>query len=242
MNDQPDKLFRQKLENYQRPAPQDAWGRIEKGISKKNNKVMWLKIAASLLLIVVAFFAVKSILKKDEVDTITYESIESQQPMPHTPKSQEVQPEAESITQEEKLNTENHVANSLKVTKDYTEGAFKHQEEPVEKRIPETELKPSQDEVTEIIAPLSTQEEVATTENKGFKLIIEADEVNQKYLNKGSLVHATSGEENPSGIKKLLDKAQDLKNNQDPIGDLRQMKNEIFALNFQENKKLEQNK
>ncbi len=72
--------------------------------------------------------------------------------------------------------------------------------------------------------------------------MIEADEVNEKYLTKRTVSKATSQDDRSSGIKKLLDKANDLKNNQDPFGDLRHMKDEILALNFQSNKKQEQNK
>jgi hypothetical protein len=188
----------------------------------------------------------KSILKKDDVDVITYESIEPQQPTPDVQKSQEngVTPESESTRLKENLKVEKNKTHSLEVKTDHSTITSKPNEaEPIEERIPDYENTPTQDDLAGIISPLSRDEEIATTENKkGYKLIIEADEVNQKYLTKGSLVHATSREENPSGIKKLLDKAQDLKNNQDPIGDLRQLKNEILALNFQENKKLEQNK
>jgi hypothetical protein len=42
-------------------------------------------------------------------------------------------------------------------------------------------------------------------------------------------------------LRKLLDKAYDLKHNQDPLGDLRQKKNEIFALNFKNDKQRSEN-
>ena len=41
---------------------------------------------------------------------------------------------------------------------------------------------------------------------------------------------------------KLLKKANDLKNNHDPMGELRQKKNEILALNFKGEKQRGQNK
>jgi hypothetical protein len=63
-----------------------------------------------------------------------------------------------------------------------------------------------------------------------------------KYLDKKSLAQATSGEKKPSTLRKLLDKAYDLKHNQDPFGDLRQKKNEILALNFRSEKQRSQNK
>jgi len=63
----------------------------------------------------------------------------------------------------------------------------------------------------------------------------------EKYLDKVALAEATSEEKKPSTFQKLLKKADDLKNNQDPFGELRQRKNEILALNFK-NEKRGQNK
>ena len=71
-------------------------------------------------------------------------------------------------------------------------------------------------------------------------MTITSEETN-KYLNENALAEATSEEKKSSTLKKLLKKANDLKNNQDPFGDLRQKKNEILALNFK-NEKRGQNK
>src|SRR5690606_34498905 len=54
MNQQPDKIFNDKLKSYQSPAPALAWNRIEKQLDKKNNKGFYLKIAAALLFLAVA--------------------------------------------------------------------------------------------------------------------------------------------------------------------------------------------
>src|SRR5688572_18384256 len=53
MNQQPDELFREKLAGYQKPAPASAWEKIAAAQSKKNNKWLWLKIAASIALVAV---------------------------------------------------------------------------------------------------------------------------------------------------------------------------------------------
>ncbi len=53
MNQQPDKLFREKLEGYQKPAPASAWEKIAAAQSKKNDKWLWLKIAASIAFVAV---------------------------------------------------------------------------------------------------------------------------------------------------------------------------------------------
>src|SRR5688572_251240 len=56
MTSQPDKLFRDKLENFQRPAPAAAWERIESGLNKNHTKGLWMKIAAGLLLLAISVF------------------------------------------------------------------------------------------------------------------------------------------------------------------------------------------
>jgi len=57
------------------------------------------------------------------------------------------------------------------------------------------------------------------------------------YLNKNTEDEATEDERKQSTLKKLLQKANDLKTNQDPFGELRQRKNEILALNFMNDKR-----
>ena len=58
MTSQPDKLFHDTLENFQRPAPQAAWERIENNLDKKRPANLWMKIAAGLLLLTVAAFLI----------------------------------------------------------------------------------------------------------------------------------------------------------------------------------------
>jgi hypothetical protein len=78
-------------------------------------------------------------------------------------------------------------------------------------------------------------------DQRSVTLIFNAEQVNEKFLNKNSIVEATPEEKKPSTLRKLLDKAYDLKHNQDPLGDLRQKKNEIFALNFKNDKQRSEN-
>ncbi|HSF89695.1 MAG TPA: hypothetical protein VLA46_09775 [Saprospiraceae bacterium] len=52
MTSPPDKLFRQGLEHYQKPAPGSAWERIESGLEHKRNRGLWMKVAAGLVLLI----------------------------------------------------------------------------------------------------------------------------------------------------------------------------------------------
>src|SRR5688572_24093059 len=50
-NQQPDNFFRERLADYQKPAPAGAWDRIETSLKKTETKFAWWKVAASLLLL-----------------------------------------------------------------------------------------------------------------------------------------------------------------------------------------------
>jgi hypothetical protein len=67
-------------------------------------------------------------------------------------------------------------------------------------------------------------------------IIFTTEEVNEKYLAKNTDAEATPTSEETSGLRKLLDKAYDLKTNRDFLGELRQKKNEILAMNFKNDK------
>ena len=73
-------------------------------------------------------------------------------------------------------------------------------------------------------------------ETDQITLIYKVEEVNEKYLNKNKVEEATLETKTPSSFRKLLAKVYDLKNNQDPLGELRQKKDEILALSFKKNR------
>src|SRR5687768_12688986 len=54
MNRQPDQRCRDKLQAYQTPVSPEAWKKISQKLHKKNQSVLWLKIAASILLLACA--------------------------------------------------------------------------------------------------------------------------------------------------------------------------------------------
>ena len=78
MNQQPDKLFREKLEGYQKPAPASAWEKIAAAQSKKNDRWLWLKIAACIAFVAAAGYMVLPENKTSDLshDTSTKPSVE----------------------------------------------------------------------------------------------------------------------------------------------------------------------
>lgn len=244
MNQQPDKFFREKLENYQKAAPTSAWDRIESQLEKPSNTFFgWWKIAASLLLLTALGYlfrphpstSVKQPLaqaKSDNQPAKKTEQIEADrtveskdQPTPKDPansmprQSPTMKTASKNVKQQKRITpASEHVA---------TAEGEKH-DQPVETTTPET----SGVQIEPNITP--------TQQSTSLTLTFSVEETN-KYLDKKALAQATSEEKKSSTFKKLLKKANDLKSNQDPFGDLREKKNEILALNFR-NEKRGQNK
>lgn len=222
MTSQPEKLFREKLEHFQRPAPAAAWDRIEAGLDKTNHKGLWLKIAAGLLLLSVAAFLLWPTTENNS-DVLT------STPDPVVPEVHNTIPK-ETVTPASPV-VEEKIAEQ-KTTPKQVRSAPAVSSEHVLVIAEEKEILP----VTETIIPEtivveSTPEAIAST-----TIVYTADEVNARFMKKDSPVEATPEEKKTSGIQKLMGLAYDLKNNDTAFGDLRQKKNEILALNFKEEK------
>ena len=251
MNQQPDKLFREKLDGYQKPAPASAWEKIAAAQSKKNDKWLWLKIAASI-----AFVAVIGYMSWPEPKTENISQESSTKPAEEKT-SEQVPPISEKIAD---VKTE---TTKLSVNSDKESAQISKRKNSVKKMPPpkddvknqnvaettKEEILPLQSETENDIASVETitQPQIETasvateTEPQKITLVYTAKDV-EEYLDKKSLAEATSDSKKSSTLKKLLKKANDLTNNQDPFGELRQKKNEILALNFKNEKQRGQNK
>ena len=261
MNQQPDKFFRDKLENYQQPAPVRAWDKIEAELEKKTHKGLWWKIAASLLLTAVVSYTLWiGMTKPDASQTAATTKSEKEKPVQKAPSP--TAPTAESTTPviappAKKDPASAGVALESKRSRTIPGAHKTARPRQAEKKdaLESTDVSPSESTYThdvvnsvavEASTPQTSAPVVAETSvplNAGPKKIvitITAAE-SEKYLDKVALAEATSDEKKPSTFQKLLKKADDLKNNQDPFGELRQRKNEILALNFK-NEKRGQNK
>lgn len=235
MTQQPDELFRERLENFQMPAPANAWSRIESGLGNSNRKGLWLKIAAGLVLLSVA-----SVLIWNTGTTTQRNSLSDYQPASENKIPAEK--ETTSITDSNSQNTSPAMAVEKKevrkksiVKKSLPEQTDSNSAMQVERvKLDNT---PSTAEV--FVADVTVPEVVSQTEetHAGVYLVYTAEVVNEKYLRKQQTEDATSGEKKSSRIQMLMGVAYNLKNGDSGFGDLRQKKDEIFALNFLEEKK-----
>jgi hypothetical protein len=255
MNQQPDKLFREKLEGFQKAVPASAWNNVEARLNKKKNKGLWLKVAATLLLFAVAAFVLwpmntnnqqhvsQKNAEKESKSPEKKEDIIGQQPVVDSKESTDstIIKREESVSAPKERKTKQIKIKTIQpdIVIPPPVAALEKQEEKI---IQEEKINIDVPEVETLPAEALAAENKSAGEEKGVTLILSAEQVNEKYLDKKSLAEATPDDKKPSTLRKLLDKAYDLKHNQDPFGDLRQKKNEILALNFRSEKQRSQNK
>jgi hypothetical protein len=221
MTSQPDKLFRDKLENFQQPAPLGAWDRIESKLSRPAYKLVWVRVAAGVALLTAAAILLWPAEKPEQqlVKTNEQNSIKSNDTL-----------QKQMEEKEEKILTPKKPVAPLQALQTETVRKSKNQL-PVEKS-----EKPVQDSVVIPVVQESTTllaEVVPSLEkDESKKIVYTADEVNARFLKKKLPPQATPDPKEASGIQRLIGLAYDAKNSEAPLGDLRQKKDDLLALNF----------
>lgn len=255
MKQQPDKLFRDKLERYQKAAPASAWDRIAAAQAKKKGGKLWLKVAAALLLLTCAT-AIFLTTHKDgrpehelaandgqspvagpatdgqrDADTPTQGSSPASGEAGPLPRSEAPVTAAPSRTTPEKK----QASRTHKVAEAAKEAAA---DNAVAMRRTEAAAISTDAPALGVVesTPAAKATNVPASVPASVTLVYSAAEVSA-YLNKNNDDEATADDKKQSTLKKLLQKANDLKTNQDPFGELRQRKNEILALNFKNDKR-----
>lgn len=240
MNQQPDKLVREKLDTFVHPIPDRAWSRIERKLDKNATSRIWLRMAASFLILCAASFTIWLLHNEPDPIENNIATNNTEQTIPldsaHQTKKNSIEEKVDAPKGKE---TKQKKVQKKTITKDAS-----IQKEGIQIIFNEIELEHDVEEITNkesYQGELFTRHDTLNDTSK-YKLVLQADAVNEKYLGKKYLAAATSPEKKSSTIKKLLNKAYDLKTNQDPFGELRQMKDEILALEFRNDKKKIQNK
>ncbi len=236
MDQQPDKLFRDKLRNYHQPVSPGAWDRISGSLHRKKSTLV-LRIAAAVLLLATGTLLIYPSFNRPGEDFLSDES-SSPAETPAIAPPERVQPQPPAREDVQPPSTTSPVAPTARkkrvVAKAGGEQLAAHSAEvPEDPHTTQTEITVTE-ENSVAVAPTATQQGKMT-------IIFSREEVNRKYLAKNLEGHATADAENPSGLTKLLDKAYDLKHTQDLLGSLRQKKNEILAINFRNDARSTQN-
>jgi len=254
MNQQPDKIFRDKLQHYQPPVSAAAWSRVSGNLRQRSDRMLWLKVAAGLLLLAVAGILLVAI-DRDSPRLAVSEKPDTSREQPATGENLHSQPQRlpeDPSSAKEKAATPSPVTEAAPQKKSVvkkdgkravpsrTTGRDRSEENPLTTAGAPLDniLNQEQD------APAVTTESavVAAAENQNITIVFTPAEVETYLMKKTAEAEATSEDQEASTWRKLLDKAYDLKHNQDPLGNLRQKKNEILALNFKNDKQSHENK
>jgi hypothetical protein len=236
MTSQPDKFFRDKLETFEKTAPMAAWNKIEARLEKKRNKIVWLRIAAGLALLSVASIALWTFQESSQTELANHIQVPSSTTTPKV-KDADTTPETNPAPiKEQNQSKKSKAAHTTKKT------IVQDTSTPLP-LVAVIEPKQNQESTfaanESVVAHHSvTEEDVEAPSSR--TIVYTVNEVNARFLKKVSPVEATSDEKKSSGIQKLMGLAYTIKNTETGIGDLRQKKNEILALNFRDNKQ-EQN-
>lgn len=248
MNQQPDKFFHEKLHGYQKPVSPGAWSKVAGNLEKKRRGVIWMRAAAA-----VALLATVGILlyprTPEPASLIAGSKTSEQRPETSPPDPRDTATDRQPIAHE-KHDSSVVIPDEIPAHSQSVKPRIRvPKEPPVNPAVHEPKIAEAVEETTETTPlPVVADNAVAIMEEKtadaidnnespqNVTIIFTTEEVNEKYLAKNTDAEATPTSEETSGLRKLLDKAYDLKTNRDFLGELRQKKNEILAMNFKNDK------
>lgn len=222
MTSQPDKLFRDKLENFQQSAPVGAWDRIESNLVRPSHKLVWIRVAAGVALLATAAIVLwPSEKPKTEIAKTNTENHPTKKDSAQQSVEKKSEAKEEAVTQQTESVISPQDVNTVTFAK-------------TEKQTPVQQTNTVHDSVLISPAPESNTliAEVQPEELTSKKIVYTADEVNRKFLKKKLPPEATPDNKDASGIQKLIGLAYAAKNSEATLGDLRQKKDDILALNF----------
>jgi hypothetical protein len=226
MSNKIDKLFNGKLADHSLTPSAEAWSRIESGLSKKNKFVIAWRVAAVFVLLGLltgSWFYWQSKQHDSATRLATKEPITNE----ITPEVKETPAvplqKTESVPQvviETKQEKKQPITTEKKKLTIQPQVASINKPEPVMKV---EEIEPIKIKTVEVA-------QVAKTEKP---IVIE---FTLEPVTQNTLAVAQAAEPEKPALKKIWDKALDIKNGDAELGGLRMAKNELFALDFRKDK------
>jgi hypothetical protein len=248
MTPQPDKLIREALEEFRRPAPASAWDRIETGLDQRKPHVIWWKIAAGMLLLLAASFMLWPHHKDAPSVNLGQQNpvqkeLKSNTPMAtaaEVPIVPETPMRKAEIIPDNKIKS--HSIHNRSMSKDDVvdvedvPNEIKEEESVVTATVPIEIMDDPEPEIEAAFVSVLTNGSFAD-ETPARHMKYTAKEVNARFMKKSVTPEATPEKKSTSGVKKVIDVAIGLKNNDSLISDLRQLKNEYLTINFPDKKR-----
>lgn len=237
-----DELFREKLSAHKVQPSVDAWTRVEKNIAKKNSGwAIWLRAASIVFLMGAGFVAWRVI---DEQD-----AYQASQMATVTESKETTEPGRTENVVSSKEQEANKPVDDLKAEPKPTATTTVHHKTtrtPVEKPM----IAQGQNEdIKEAETAVDTQQSIAQVNEEPTAVTTPAAEIEKITADKAMVVvytlelpaqveesmqeaTASAELEKKTGLKRVLELAREARSTENPIGELRQAKNELLAFNF----------
>jgi hypothetical protein len=217
MKNRIDQLFKEKIENHSRPVPTQAWTKIEAALPKKNNIIVWWRLAAVFLLfgmLVSAIYWLQSNDKENTQPVLAGKKIDSPS-QPVEEKAKDV-----SITRADVKQKEKPIA---KISKTEIQRIQVAEDKTSLEVIPETK-----EIIAEtIVQPVISETMAAAKTEKPIVLEFTLEPIEAHVV--------ARAEEKNSGLKRVWEKAKEFKNGEGTF-DLQNLRENLFALNAKKDK------
>lgn len=233
MNNQLDNLFKNKLEGHTiEPAPK-AWSRVASGLTKKNNTILWFRAAAALMITCLAF-TLWFYTNKNSTSPSTLAQTKKVSAVPE--KELAKQGNEQIATIEISTVQKNEKKPTIKNRNQEVIKAHVQQKktEKVIEQMPITEV--ASNEIGIMEKPF-TERPTVDPVKPAIVIVYEL-----KAVERIPRLDLDQLPERKTGLKKVLEVANDVRTGEGPLGGLRQAKDEILAFNFRKDDKKNNNK
>jgi len=228
MNDRIDEFFKRRLADHAVAPTPGAWSKVEVNLSKKNNGIVWFRAAAAFLflgLLLATLVWIQS--KKIETIPTSITKVDSSH-------------EKEAITKESNGVQELRPDLKSKPRSNAKRQPTLAQVESMPEIKKHVQKEIEQPAVVEVNSKIEITESLAVSQPNAKKPLVL--EFRLEEITTPEQLTATEGIEvanmdSKNGIQKAIGFALEVKNGESPIINLRQAKENLFALNFKKDKK-----
>jgi hypothetical protein len=211
MNNKVDKLFKEKLETDTLQPSAKAWEKVESHLSKKNKMAVWLRVAAAIALL----------------GALTFVIVDFKEPKKEIVKEKIGPGEKPAVAPDEKKEErKQHVA----------EAPAKKKSEPkkvIAPAVPELQPEPVQEQQVAIVEQPAPVIEEAPKKERAITLVYSLPSIKKETP---AVAQAEVAEVKKTGFERVLEIAKEVKNADNPLGELREAKDDILAFEFKKDK------
>jgi hypothetical protein len=229
MENKIDQFFKGKLDGHMLPPSEEAWAKVEAGLSKKNNVAVW-RIAAAVLITGALVSVIIWPQPKTENSQPVVAETQSPTARPSKEKPLVSKSQRNAIAASPKKAVTMPIQPTVVVKEQHMDEIKAGESLPIENKLSsaaESVAVMEKNNIEENKKLEATRPVViASTKQKPIKLEFTLEDFSSEPV-------ATVSEQKSSGLKKVWELAREVKNGDGPV---REIKNELFAFNFRKNK------